>query len=161
VLAAGWLLGSRGLFSSGDASAPGSTETTDADQKRDEDAFRITDLAELPPGPAEHVEVAYFHRTQRCWSCTEAERLTRLAVADRFAQDLATGRLSLVVADVEAPENAELAARYDAWGSSLYLGIAKAGAEFVFPVTDIWFTIRDESAFVPSLQDKIAVALGD
>jgi hypothetical protein len=160
VLAAGWLLASASLFSAGDPQPPSSADTTVADEARVEDVRQMEDLGELPPGAAEHVEVAYFHRTRRCWSCTEAERLTRVALDDGFAEDLATGRVSLVVADVERPENARLAERYEAWGSSLFLGISKAGTTYIYPVSDIWFTISDEAAFVPALEEKIAVALG-
>jgi hypothetical protein len=161
LLAAGWLLGSSALFSGGGAELPQTADSAVVDEPRVENVKRIIDLGELPPGAAEHIEVAYFHRTQRCWSCTEAERLTRMALDHGFAEDLAAGRLSLAVADVEQPENADLAARYQAWGSSLYLGITKAGATYVYPVSDIWFTIRDEEAFVASLEEKIRVALGE
>lgn len=160
VLAAAWVLGARGLLDFTDGQSPSPTDTAVVNEAHFEDVKQVTDLAELPPGPAEHVEVAYFHRTHRCWSCTEAERLTRVALEDGFADDLATGRLTLVVADVEQAENAGLAARYEAWGSSLYLGISKAGATYVHPVSDIWYAIGDESVFVPSLQEKIAMALG-
>src|SRR5665648_1167689 len=41
----------------------------------------IEDLSQLPSCKVEHVEVEYFHLTQRCPDCIEAERLTRLTLA--------------------------------------------------------------------------------
>ena len=57
-----WLIGVR----------PGQSATAAVSQLQP-----INDLDQLPPGQAEHVEVAYFHRTQRCAGCIEAERLIR------------------------------------------------------------------------------------
>ena len=120
----------------------------------------IKDLSQLPPGQAEHVAVVYFHRTQRCASCIEAERLIRKTLDTYFADQLKSGVMSLVVADVQKPQNAPLVRKYDAWGSSLYLGIVKGGVEYTWAVSDIWFAMGDEPKFMALLRDKINTVYG-
>ncbi len=120
----------------------------------------IKDLSQLPPGQAEHVAVVYFHRTQRCASCIEAERLIRKTLDTYFADKLKSGVMSLVVADVQKPQNAPLVRKYDAWGSSLYLGIVKGGVEYTWAVIDIWFAMGDEPKFMALLRDKINTVYG-
>jgi len=121
---------------------------------------QIKDLGQLPPGQAEHVEVVYFHRTQRCAGCTEAERLVRKTFDTYFTDQLQSGELSLVVADVQKQENAALVQKYNAYGSSLYFGIVKDGTQYLWPVSDIWFALGDEPRFMALLLDKINTIYG-
>lgn len=121
---------------------------------------RINDLGQLPPDQVEHVEVAYFHRTQRCAGCIEAERLIRKTLDTYFADRLKSSEMSLVVADVQKPQNAVLVQKYDAWGPSLYLGIVKDGIEYTWPVSDIWFALNDEAKFMAALRDRINIVYG-
>lgn len=121
----------------------------------------VREVADLPPGQAERIDLVYFHRTNRCWSCTEAERLIGETLETMFADDVAAGRMGFLVADVEKAENAALAARYDAWSSSLYLEIVKDGRHYVVPATDIWFDINEPNRFIASLGRTIALARGD
>jgi len=120
----------------------------------------INDLAQLPPGQAEHIEAAYFHRTQRCAGCIEAERLIRKTFDTYFTDRLESGEISLVVADIQNPQNAVLAQKYDALSSSLYLGVVKDGIEYTWLVSDIWLTLSDEARFMALLRDKINTAYG-
>ncbi len=120
----------------------------------------IKDLSQLPPGQAEHVTVVYFHRTQRCASCIEAERLIRKTLDTYFADQLKSGVMSLVVADVQKPQNAALARKYEASGSSLYLGILNGGVEYILPVNDVWLVLQNEAKFMATLRDKINLVYG-
>jgi len=121
---------------------------------------QIKDLSQLPPGQVEHIEVAYFHRTQRCEGCIKAEQLTRKALETYFADRLKSGEISLVVADVQKPRNAALAQKYGAWSSSLYLGILKGGVEYTWPVNDIWFTLNSDTRFMASLRNTLNTVYG-
>lgn len=120
----------------------------------------IAKLTDLPPGPAERVQVAYFHRTERCASCVEAERLTRKTLEAYFTEQVGSGRISLVVADVQKSANAALTRAYGASGSELYLGIVKNGTLYVYPVGEIWLVINNEARFMATLRTRIDAALG-
>jgi len=154
VVSAGlWLIGARPDQSATAAAANPGTSS-------DVQLQPINDLGQLPPGQAEHVEVVYFHRTQRCAGCIEAERLVRKTFDTYFAGRLESGEISLVVADVQKPQNAALAQKYDALSSSLYLGIVKDGIEYTWLSSDIWFTRSDEAKFMAALRDEINIAYG-
>ena len=140
-----WLIGVR----------PGRSATASVSQVQS-----INDLDLLPPGQAEHIEVAYFHRTQRCAGCIEAERLIHKTFDTYFTDRLESGEMSLVVADIQKLQNAALAEKYDALSSSLYLGIVKDGIEYTCLVGDIWFARGDEPRFMALLRDKINTASG-
>ena len=154
VVSAGlWLIGARPDQS---ATAAAANAVTSSDVQLQP----INDLAQLPPGQAEHVEVAYFHRTQRCAGCIEAERLIRKTFDTYFTDQLESGEISLAVTDIQNPQNAALAEKYDALSSSLYLGVVKDGIEYTWLVSDIWFAMRDEAKFMAALRDKINIAYG-
>jgi len=118
---------------------------------------RINKVSDLPSGPVERIEVAYFYRTPRCWGCTEAERLTRKTIETYFADRLASGEFHLVTADVRKPQNAALARKYGANGSALYLGIVKSGVEYILPIGEVWLVVDNEARFMATLREKIDV----
>jgi hypothetical protein len=115
----------------------------------------IKDLAELPKGPVEQVEVAYFHRTNRCSGCIRAEALTRKTLDTYYSDRLKCGDMVLRVEDVEQPADPEVVRKYDAFGSSLYLGVLKGGVTYAYPVNDIWFTTGDDAKFMQVVRGKI------
>jgi len=121
----------------------------------------INALNQLPAGRAERVEVAYFHRTQRCAGCQEADRLIRKTLDTYFSEQVASGAIHLAVTDVQKPENAALTRKYAATGSSLYFGIAKDGVEYLCPIGDVWMVLNNEAKFLPLLRDRINAALGE
>jgi hypothetical protein len=122
---------------------------------------QITQLNQLPPGKAERVEVAYFHRTQRCKSCQEAERLTRKTLDTYFAGQMSSGLVNLTTIDVQNPQNTALTRKYGATGSSLFFGIVKNGVEYLCPINDVWYVLSNEAKFLPLLRDRINAALGE
>ena len=148
-----WLIGARPDQSATVAAANSATSS-------DVPIQQVYEPDQFPPGQAEHVEVAYFHRTQRCAGCIEAERLIRKTFDTYFTDQLESGEISLVVADIQNPQNAALAEKYDALSSSLYLGVVKGGIEYTWLVSDIWFAMRDEAKFMVVLRDKINTAYG-
>ena len=79
----------------------------------------VDDLALMPPGAVERLEVAYFHRTHRCYSCRLAEDLTRQVVERGYSDRLGSGAMVMLVEDVEQPVDPDLGRKYDAYGSSL------------------------------------------
>lgn len=156
VLAAGIRLARNGADVTGASSANGiGAPGPDLPVKR------IKTPDEMPPGPAEHVEVAYFHRTHRCSGCINAERLTRETLDTHFADRIERGEMNLVVEDTEAPANPALVTRYDAWGSRLYLSVTKAGTVYTYPVDDVWFYVNEDHKFTGYLTKQIRAIYGE
>lgn len=122
---------------------------------------RIAGLAELPGGPVEHVEVAYFHRTHRCSGCINAERLTRETLDTRFAERMRNGDMNLVVEDTEAPADPALVGRYEAWGSALFLSVSKGGQVYTWRDDEIWFYVNEDHKFIGHLVKQIRAIYGE
>ena len=116
----------------------------------------VGDVSVLPRGVVSHVDVVYFHRTQRCTGCLNAGLFTRETVETYFRSHMQRGVMSFRELDVEKPENAAVARKYDASGSALYLGILMDGVEYLCPVEDIWFYTNSKSLFISFLQKTLA-----
>ncbi len=120
----------------------------------------VNAVSELPQGVVSHVDVVYFHRTERCTSCLNAENYTRETLETHFADQLKNGWMSLRVLDVEKPGNAALVKKFDAAGSALYLSVVIQGTEYLCPNQDIWFFTTNKYLFVDSLRKKLASLAG-
>ncbi len=109
--------------------------------------------------PADGVEVVYFHRAHRCYSCFYAETGTRYTVETYFADELASGKVTFEVFDVEDEENATIVKKYGAFTSSLFINTIKGGSDHIEEITDIWFVLGNDEAFVEVVRGKIEESL--
>ncbi len=107
------------------------------------------------------VEVVYFHRTQRCYSCRYAGDTTKYAVETYFAQELANGKLVFKTLNLQDPANAEIVKRYGAYTSSLFINEIKDGTDHIEAITGIWFLIGKDEAFVNLVKSEIEKHLGE
>ncbi len=121
----------------------------------------LDELSALPHGTVTHVDVVYFHRTQRCTSCLNAGRYTRETMERFFSAHLQRGVMSFRELDVQKTENAAIAGKYQASGSSLYLGVLMNGVEYLCPVEDIWFYTNSRSLFIEFLQKTLTPLVGE
>ena len=106
-------------------------------------------------GPADRVDVVYFHRTQRCYSCTYMEDAARYTVETYFADELASGKVTFQVFNVEEEQNADIVEKYQASYLSLYINTVKDGTDHIELVTDLYTLIGNDEAFVEALKSKI------
>jgi len=123
-----------------------------------------TSSAAPPPsnnssGPADLVEVVYFHRTQQCYSCRYAEEGTNYTVKIYFADELSSGKLTFQSIDVQDSKNAAVVEKYGAYGSQLFINAVKDGTDHIEQVTDIWLVIGDDEAFVEVVKNRIERSL--
>ncbi len=109
--------------------------------------------------PADKVEVAYFHRAQRCYSCIYAETGIRYTVETYFADELTSGKVTFEVFNVEDKENATIVEKYGAFTSSLFINTVRSGLDHIEEVTDIWFVLGDDEAFAEAVRGKIEQSL--
>jgi hypothetical protein len=58
------------------------------------------------------VEAIYFHNTRRCGWCVNLQKSSQEAVEELYAEELKNGTVKLVTANMQQPEGAELAKRY-------------------------------------------------
>ncbi len=111
-------------------------------------------------GPADRVDVVYFHRTQRCYTCRYAEDGTRYTLETYFADELASGRVTFQVINVEEEANADIVEKYNnASYLTLCINTVTNGTEYIEEVTDIWLVIGNDEAFVEVVKGKIEKSL--
>lgn len=110
-------------------------------------------------GPADRVDVVYFHRTVRCPSCIWLEEGTRYTVETYFADELASGKVTFQVFNVEDEENADIVNKYGAYGSQLFMNTVKDATDHIEQPTDLYLLIGKDEAFVTALKSKIEKSL--
>jgi len=110
-------------------------------------------------GPADRVEVVYFHRTQRCYSCRYMEDAARQTVETYFADELASGKVTFQVFNVEDEKNADIVEKYQASYLSLYINTVKDGTDHIELVADLYPLIGNDEAFAETLKNKIEKSL--
>ena len=115
--------------------------------------------SDTPVGPADRVEVVYFHRAQRCYSCIHAEEGILYTVETYFADELASGKVTFKVLNVQDEENAAIVNKYGAYALSLFINTIRDGTEDIEEVKEIWYLISDDEAFVEVVKDKIEKSL--
>ncbi len=116
----------------------------------------ITNGGELSPlGPADRVDVVYFHRTQRCHSCLYVEEWTRYTIETYFKDELASGKVTFKTLNVKNEENAAIVEKYGAFTSSLFINTIRDGTDHIKEATEIYTLIGKDEAFVEALKSKI------
>ena len=118
-----------------------------------------TPKLEPSAGGDDYVELVYFHRTKRCYSCQYAGDMTRYVVETYFADETADGRLLFKELNVQDSSNAAMIDRYGAYGSSLFVNAVIDGEDHIRHVAAIWYHIGDDDEFVSVLRAEIGMML--
>lgn len=121
---------------------------------------RQVSAAPAPVQNADRIDVVYFHRTERCDSCTWAGQMARKTVVSYFANELSSGRVTFREADVQSFENRMLAAKYRATGSSLFLDYVSQGKDYIVEAAQTYPYVGNETRFTGLLRAMIADGLG-
>jgi len=122
-------------------------------------APEVPSTSDIPSVPADRVEVVYFHRPQRCSSCIYAETGTRYTVETYFADELASGKVIFKAVNIGDKENDTIIEKYGAFTSSLFINIIRDGTDHIEEVTEIWFVLGDDQAFIEVVRGKIEKSL--
>jgi hypothetical protein len=84
------------------------------------------------------VDVIYFHVNQRCPTCLcFEERVNHIIEAD-FNDEISSGRLTYKVLNAQQVQNAEIARKYGAVGSQLFINTVVNGEDHIKDIQDIW-----------------------
>lgn len=125
----------------------------------DSDTSQTPADPDTSPTPADKVEVVYFYRPQRCYSCVYAEEATLYTLENYFADELTSGKIIWATYDVTAEENAAIVEKYEAYSSSLFINTIVDGADHIEAVGEIWLVIGDDEAFAEVVKSKIEQSL--
>ncbi len=110
---------------------------------------------------AEKIEVIHFHATQQCWACVTLGELALKTIEQEFPEEYEQGVITFQDANVDLAENKELASKYQARGSSLYINAIVDGEDNIEEDIEVWRLLGSESAFIEYLSDKLSSMLGE
>jgi thiol-disulfide isomerase/thioredoxin len=102
------------------------------------------------------IEVIDFYGTHRCKTCKTIEANAKFTVETYFEEEMNTGKISFKTVNVDAEENAEIAERFEAVGTALFLNVIKGGKENHIDLTNFAFeNAMDKEDFATGLKEKI------
>jgi len=110
--------------------------------------------------PAEKIVVANFFGTQRCVSCRAIGDFTKKTLNEKFSEELKSGKIEFIEANVELLENKEIANKYQASGSSLFINAVINGKENIEEDVTVWRLVSSEKQFVSYLEQKLNNLMG-
>jgi len=110
--------------------------------------------------PADKLEVYYFHATARCYSCRTIGQYVKETMEGKYAEQLKNGKIDYREINVDLPENKDIALKYQASGSSLFINRIIGGEDNIESDTNVWRLLSDEAGFKSYLEKKINSYLG-
>ena len=112
-------------------------------------------------GPADKVELVYFHRSHRCEACIFAEQRVGYTVKTFFGDELQSSKLTFEVYDLGDKNSAATASKYCAIGTQLFINAIEDGVDHIRHIQEIWYwgCIDNESVFDETVKNIIQKAL--
>ena len=101
------------------------------------------------------IEVFYFHRTARCYSCKTIEKYVKETIEQDFQEEVKKGRIEFKEINVDLPENKEMAQYFQASGPSLFINKITDGQDNIKQDIEVWQLLGDETKFKAHIKDKI------
>lgn len=131
------------------------TQTNDAGDKTG-----FNQSASVNNSQTDKVQVFLFHATRRCSTCIAIGRLAGETVNERFQSELKLGQVEFREINIDLLENRELAQKFQATGSALYLNAIKGGADNIEQDIKVWNLVGDTAQFKDYLEDRIKNFMG-
>lgn len=104
---------------------------------------------------AEKIQVFLFHATQRCSSCIAIGKYTKETVEQNFPEELKSGKIEFREINIDLPENKELASKFKATGSALFVNAIINGKDNMKQDVQVWKLTSNEQKFISYLSGEI------
>ncbi|MFH1523055.1 MAG: nitrophenyl compound nitroreductase subunit ArsF family protein [Patescibacteria group bacterium] len=141
-----------------------SQQTTATEKKTYNQSKVINSSSDYPMSYAQPIadklEVYYFHRTARCYSCKTIGQYVRETMEEKYSQQIKNGTIDFRELNVEFPENKEIAQEYEASGSSLFINKIINKEDNIEQDSNVWRLLNNEAKFKSYLENKIDTYLG-
>ncbi len=106
---------------------------------------------------ADKLEIYYFHRTARCVSCKTISRYTKETLEQKYAKQIETGLIDFREINIDLSESKEIARKFQASGSSLFINIIIDDDDNIEQDANVWRLLSDEEGFKKYLENKINI----
>jgi len=143
------------LTSQNNEVADSTSEVSDTGKQISDDDF-VSSAEQV----ADKLEIYYFHRTQRCYSCLTIGKYVNEIIEDSFANEIQDGTIDFQEINVELPENREIVKRFQASGSSLFINAIRNSQDDISQDENVWKLAGDEKQFKSYLKNKLNSLLG-
>lgn len=114
-----------------------------------------------PVKPAEKIQVYEFHSTNRCYSCITMGQYIKATLEESFQAELKSGKIDFREINVDLPENKEVAAKFKAAGTSLFLNPIIDGKDNIKEETQAWRLLGNQKDFSDYFSKKIRSMIGE
>lgn len=111
--------------------------------------------------PAEKIQLYLFHSTNRCYSCITAGEYAKKTLEQNFSQEIKSGKIDFREINVDLPENKEVAEKFKASGTSLFINSIIDGQDNIKEDTQIWRLVANEKSFSDYLAKKLKDLIGE
>ena len=102
------------------------------------------------------IQVFDFHTTNRCATCKDIEANTKYTLEAYFADEIKNGTITFQVVNIDDKENYELAKKFKASGTSLFLNVISSDKEKKIDLTGFAFSYgRNQKDFSNKLKNRI------
>ncbi|MDD5217617.1 MAG: nitrophenyl compound nitroreductase subunit ArsF family protein [Candidatus Omnitrophica bacterium] len=102
----------------------------------------------------------YFHGSFRCPTCRKLEQYSREVIENNFKDELASGKLSFKIVNVEEAGNAHFFDDYQLYTKSLVLSLTEDGKEIRYKNLDkIWEYVGNKGRYENYVRDEVAAFL--
>ena len=114
-----------------------------------------------PSGPADKVEVIYFHRPRRCVACIYVEERVGYIVNAFFKNELDSGKLTFQIYDLGDEKSAAVAEKYGAVGSQLFINTIRDDVDHTRHIEEIWYwnCLDNEEVFDETVKNIVKKGL--
>jgi hypothetical protein len=98
----------------------------------------------------------YFHVNVRCTTCRTIEAYSKEVIYQRFAKEIASGRMEWRLVNVQTPENRHFVQDYQLFTKSLVLVLHKGGQQKEYKVlNDTWELVGDKAAMQGYVEKEV------
>jgi hypothetical protein len=121
-------------------------------------SLRGTAGAETGGSGADNIQLLYFHRTQRCVSCNNAEAYARETLDRYYANELNSGKIAIQSIDYQTDK--AMAEKYGVKMQGLKMVITRNGQQTVKDVPEVWAFVKDKESCISCLKAALDKELG-
>jgi thioredoxin-related protein len=105
--------------------------------------------------PAEKIQVFVFHSNNRCYSCETMGKFTKATIEESFQNEIKEGKVEFREINVDLPENKEIAQKFEATGSSIFINAIIDGVDNIKEETQLWRLLSNKQNFSDYLTKKV------
>jgi hypothetical protein len=91
-----------------------------------------------PVGPPDRIDIVYFQQGKPCHCIAVVGETIQAITVVYFSEELASGKLTLQLVDLDKSENTGIAKKYNAAPFSLFINVVTGDSEHIVAVPEIW-----------------------